>query len=277
MNIRKKTAWVGVWLVATGCATPGTRTPLQPSDSEAPVLSGSGDSSNNSDQSDDQSTDQSSDNSSEDSSEDSSEGTTRDSNNSSDASSDATSDPSQSSDNSSEGTSENSKNDTRQHSGSSESTHDNPALSAVVVGGTLVGIGVIIWQAMEQAARRAPPPAPKEVARAALLYLRGHAHQLREDLALGAGPALEDLAAMAHIRREHLGVFGQILRAHRHELLAILGTPHLTPELAQAWLRRVGELARTDPRLEEDREAFLSTYTGQDPPPDRRINPPRAR
>ena len=33
-----------------------------------------------------------------------------------------------------------------------------------------------------------------------------------------------------------------------------------TPERAMEWMRRVGELASTDPRLEEDRRAFLAAY-----------------
>jgi hypothetical protein len=105
------------------------------------------------------------------------------------------------------------------------------------------------------------------VGEAAQTYLRGRVHQLREDLALGAGPSIEDLASLAHIRREHLGIFGRLLRAHRQELLALADTRALTPERALAWLRRVGEIARTDARLEEDRRAFLSEYAAGAPSP----------
>jgi hypothetical protein len=141
--------------------------------------------------------------------------------------------------------------------------------SATVIGLTAAGLGVVFWQVMERGMRTVPPPSPspQEVARAAQTYLRSRTHQLREDLALGAGPTVEDLAALARIRREHLGIFGRLLRAHRHELLALADERTLTPERAAAWLRRVGELARTDPRLEEDRRAFLATYGGQEPRP----------
>lgn len=105
------------------------------------------------------------------------------------------------------------------------------------------------------------------MARAAQTYLRSRTHQLREDLALGAGPTVEELAAMARIRRENLPAFGRLLRAHRQELLALADARALTPERAIAWLRRVGEIARTDPRLEEDRRAFLAMYGAEESSP----------
>ncbi|MBJ6763609.1 hypothetical protein JGU66_22800 [Myxococcaceae bacterium JPH2] len=123
---------------------------------------------------------------------------------------------------------------------------------------TVVGLGIVIWQVVAAAERRKQPPPPQEVGRAAQVYLRARTHQLREDLALGAGPTVEDLAAAAHIRRSHVDIFGRLLRAHRQELLTLADARALTPERARAWLERVGELARTDPRLEEDRRAFLA-------------------
>lgn len=111
---------------------------------------------------------------------------------------------------------------------------------------------------MREVPKAAPPP--QEAAPAAQTYLRSREHQLREDLALGAGPTVEELAAMARIRREHLGAFGRLLRAHRQELLALAEVRILTPERALAWLRRVGEIARTDSHLEDDRRAFLAEY-----------------
>ena len=113
---------------------------------------------------------------------------------------------------------------------------------------------------------KAAPPA-QEVAPAAQTYLRSRAHQLREDLALGAGPTIEELAGLAHIRRENVGAFGRLLRAHRQELLALANVRTLTPERAVAWVRRVGEIARTDSRLEEDRSAFLAMQGGKESSP----------
>jgi predicted component of type VI protein secretion system len=141
--------------------------------------------------------------------------------------------------------------------------------SATVLGLTAAGLGAVFWQAAQHAVREPPPaaapaPQPQEVARAAQTYLRSRTHQLREDLALGAGPTIEELASLARIRREHLGVFGRLLRTHRQELLALADARTLTPQRAVEWMRRVGEIASTDSRLEEDRRAFLAAYeTGE--------------
>jgi hypothetical protein len=143
---------------------------------------------------------------------------------------------------------------------SSHSNNDN-VVSAVTVGVVVVGLGVVIWQAYAAAERRRGV-APKELGRSAQVYLRSRTHQLREDLALGAGPTVEDLAAAAHIRRENLGTFGRVLRAHRQELLAMADARTLTPARALAWMERVGELASADPRLDEDRRAFLLSAPG---------------
>ncbi|RKH61777.1 hypothetical protein D7W81_23270 [Corallococcus aberystwythensis] len=123
---------------------------------------------------------------------------------------------------------------------------------------TVMGLGIVIWQSYEHSARRkGRRPSPKEVGHAAQVYLRARTHQLREDLALGAGPTVDDLAQAARIRRENLDVFGKLLRTHRQELLKMADAKTLTPERARAWLERVGALARTEPRLEEDRQAFI--------------------
>ncbi|WP_342376929.1 hypothetical protein NVS55_36815 [Myxococcus stipitatus] len=149
--------------------------------------------------------------------------------------------------------------DSRSESSNSEK-NDGRVLSATTVVATVIGLGVVIWRVAVSAERRRQrrEADPEEVGRAAQVYLRSRTHQLREDLALGAGPTVEDLAAAANIRRENLGTFGKLLRTHRAELLALADTRALTPERAVAWLERVGELARTDPRLEEDRLAFLA-------------------
>lgn len=129
--------------------------------------------------------------------------------------------------------------------------------SASTATGTSAALGYALWKATLPAAIP-PAAAPAEVGKAAQVYLRARGHQLREDLALGAGPTLEDLAAAARIRRENLDTFGRLLRGHRSELLAMADARTLTPERALEWLQRVGELARTDPRLEEDHQAFLA-------------------
>ena len=131
-------------------------------------------------------------------------------------------------------------------------------LSATLGAATAVGLGFVIWQLAKAPAVALPPP--EAVGAAAQAYLRGRTHQLRQDLALGAGPSIEDLATMARIRRDNLRLFGRLLREHRAELLSLAQTSTLTPERALAWLDRVGQLASTEPRLQEDRHAFALAH-----------------
>ncbi|WP_233595758.1 MULTISPECIES: hypothetical protein [Corallococcus] len=155
--------------------------------------------------------------------------------------------------------------DSSSRSGSSNE-RGNQLLSTAAVALTVLGLGVVIWQVQEHSERRKGfKPSTSEVGRAAQVYLRARTYQLREDLALGAGPTVEDLAQAARIRRENLDVFGRLLRSHRQELLALAEAKALTPDRARAWLERVGELARTEPRLEEDRQAFLLRQEGEAP------------
>lgn len=145
----------------------------------------------------------------------------------------------------------------RSRSNNSSQSNNNDVASSVTVAALVVGLGIIIWQAYAAVERRRGV-SPKEAGRAAQVYLRARTHQLREDLALGAGPTVEDLAAAARIRREHLGLFGRVLRANRKELLEMAEASTLTPDRALAWMERVGELARAEPLLEEERRAFLA-------------------
>lgn len=155
----------------------------------------------------------------------------------------------------------NSSGDSKSSADSSGSSRSSPGsqsavLSVTLGGATSVGLGYAIWALASKAPALAVPP-PEAVGQAAQAYLRGRTHQLREDLSLGAGPSIEDLAALARIRRDNLRLFGWVLRAHRVELLALTDDATLTPERALLWLARVGELAATQPPLREDRLAFM--------------------
>lgn len=288
-NTRTSAFWVGVCLVVAGCQGPGAmrRGGYSASEHSGAFASDSGDSSAGSGDSSAGSGNSSagSGNSSNDSGNSSagSGDSSNDSGNSSNDSGNSSANSGNSSENSSENSSnESSKNSTEGTSDSSGTSGEkkNPLSSATVVGLTAAGLGAVFWQAASHAMRgpppvsepppgaepppdSGPPPAPEEVARAAQTYLRSRTYQLREDLALGAGPTIEELAAMARIRREHLPIFGRLLRAHRQELLAMAEVRALTPWRAVEWMRRVGEIASTDPRLEEDRRAFLTAYEAE--------------
>lgn len=79
--------------------------------------------------------------------------------------------------------------------------------------------------------------------------------QLKQDLALGAGPAIDDLAGLAGIapaRREH---FGRVLQHHRAQLLV---AREVTPREAAMVMSRVGDLVMADPQLRADGVAALA-------------------
>jgi len=67
------------------------------------------------------------------------------------------------------------------------------------------------------------------------LYLREHASQLKQDVALGDGPVVSALAAMQVLPPARLG---KLLRANHTELLALIGDPGDT-EWPERFLKRV--------------------------------------
>jgi hypothetical protein len=232
-------AWVGVWLAAVGCGAPRATGPFQPSAASAAVGV-----------------------------ETSGESTAATTGELLVATTEETAE--ESSEASSQTTTENTEqNESSQQEYESSGTQATPVASASGAVLTTTVLGAVFWKVAEQMRRnpRRGRASPRELARAFQSYLNARTYQLREDLALGAGPTVEDLAALAHIRREHLGIFGRLLRAHRKELLELADTRALTPERALQWLQRVGEIALTDPRLEEDRDAFLVTYGLQEAEP----------
>lgn len=150
---------------------------------------------------------------------------------------------------SSEGTSQGSTDAT--HNSVPSSQNGEVVIATVLLLTTVAGIGASIWAGVA-ATRRA---AVEQVAHA---YFKANARQFRQDLAMGAGYTVEDLAAAAEIRRENLGRFGRVLHNHRLELLELAEPSSLTPERAAALLKRIGELAGQDALLARDRDAFLA-------------------
>ncbi|WNG55023.1 hypothetical protein F0U59_09730 [Archangium gephyra] len=238
------------WLLVSGCQTPGAvgAGSLSASNSDSGSGASSNTSGNSSESNSGNSSDSNSGNSSDSNSGDSSQS----------QSSESSQGPSSESNSGNSGEGEASQSQSGGSSENSQSSRGGNVVSFSVVGATLGGLGLAFWMIMK--APSAGPPPPVNVGEAAQAYLRARTHQLREDLALGAGPSIEDLAAMARIRRENLRIFGRVLREHRRELLALAESSALTPEHALEWLARVGQLARTEQRLEEDRLAFLAAY-----------------
>lgn len=104
-----------------------------------------------------------------------------------------------------------------------------------------------------------PKPSTPAVA---LRYLRANEDQLRQDLALGYGPTLDDLASAAEIRVEHAARFRQLLQTNRKELLDLADGELLTADRALRFLSRIGELAWADEELRRDAEDFRARHQG---------------
>lgn len=91
-------------------------------------------------------------------------------------------------------------------------------------------------------------------------YLRMRLVQFRGDVVQGMGPTVEALASMVMLRREHVPLFGTLLKSHRDELLALADPRTLTPASALELMQRVGSLVREDPLLRRDFEAALVAH-----------------
>lgn len=200
-----------------------------------------------------------------------SEGSENSSNQSEDSSNESTetSDESAASTNNSDERTEQSSNESTQDSTDDTSSRgedpmtNGPVLTTAGVLVTGAAVGVVLWL-------RADAMAPKRAAAAGEVtrrWLAANAHQLALDLALGAGPALEDLAGAADIPPAHQSIFGRVLRRHRDELIALCDPEALTRERALVFLERVGEIARTHPALAEDYRRFVERRREDDASP----------
>lgn len=81
--------------------------------------------------------------------------------------------------------------------------------------------------------------------------------QLKQDLALGWGPTLEDLAGLAGIAPGHRERFGKVLQKHRRELVV---SAEVSPDEAAQVMSRVGDLVMTDPVLRADAVVALAAW-----------------
>lgn len=128
--------------------------------------------------------------------------------------------------------------------------------SAVVAGSALIASTVAGLAAAIYASARSGDDDNR--ARAAAAYFRANSAQLRQDLALGAGPTVDDLAAAAEIPAVHRQHFARLLQRHRVELLAFGRLEELDAAGALALLARIGELVKADSVLQLDYQAYLA-------------------
>ncbi|MDP1829012.1 MAG: hypothetical protein Q8L48_37465 [Archangium sp.] len=137
------------------------------------------------------------------------------------------------------------------------------AVLVAVAGGIITTVYVVKWQAdakgrAEEFRKLHPPQTSAPSLDAMVLaraWLLANELQLKQDLALGAGPSIDELAGIARISPEHVAHFGRVLQRHR----AQLATPReMTPERAATIMSKVGELVMADQLLREDGLAVLA-------------------
>jgi hypothetical protein len=80
-------------------------------------------------------------------------------------------------------------------------------------------------------------------------WLLANELQLAQDLALGAGPTIDDLAGITGIPGEHREHFGRVLQRNRR---ALAFSHDVTPQEAAQVMSRVGDLVVADPVLVAD-------------------------
>ncbi len=170
--------------------------------------------------------------------------------------------------NSSQGTSNSSKGSSDSNASSKASSDNTTAdtglqrTSVILAGSTLlttagIGLGLTIYWLKNDLLGPKEATPPEVQARQAQAWLNANLKQLKQDLALGAGPTVRDLASAAEIRPEHLGRFGKLLQTHRAEVLApATAGARVSLEQATQVLMKIGELTRNDEVLQEDAAAF---------------------
>jgi hypothetical protein len=102
--------------------------------------------------------------------------------------------------------------------------------------------------------------APVARSAAAVVYLRQNHNELEQDLATGAGPLVNDLAATLELPADHVPALGALLKAHRGELREKATLKTLNPDRAVDFFRTLVELAKADPKLSGDLEALKSRH-----------------
>jgi hypothetical protein len=98
-----------------------------------------------------------------------------------------------------------------------------------------------------------------DAGRAAELYLRQNAVQLAQDLAVGKGPTVTELASAFQLSREDAVRFAELLRRDRKALLELADVERLDPERALAFGKRLNDLLSTDIRLDAHLDRLAAT------------------
>ncbi|MBI3183547.1 MAG: DUF3015 family protein [Myxococcales bacterium] len=88
--------------------------------------------------------------------------------------------------------------------------------------------------------------------KAAEVYLRHNSLQLAQDINLGSGPAISELASAFNVAPAHRKDFARVVRENRKELLELARVDALTPSRAGDFVRTVADRMAAHPALAFD-------------------------
>lgn len=81
------------------------------------------------------------------------------------------------------------------------------------------------------------------------VYINNNAHALEQDISMGAGESIADLGHMAGIHDADIKAFARLLRAHRAELLPLLGGERVDADATREFAQIVEDAMKQDATL----------------------------
>lgn len=83
-------------------------------------------------------------------------------------------------------------------------------------------------------------------------YIRQNALALQQDMTIGAGHSIEDLAAVFRISKKNLPAFASAVHSHRDQLFALTHVEKLDEQRADKFFQIIATAMRQDPNLRNE-------------------------
>lgn len=83
-------------------------------------------------------------------------------------------------------------------------------------------------------------------------FIRQNAQALQQDLTVGGGESVQDLAAAFQVEQQDYDTFARMLHERRNELVPLTKVDKLDSERADAFFRKVAQGMQTQPELRDD-------------------------
>jgi len=94
-------------------------------------------------------------------------------------------------------------------------------------------------------------------------FIRQNAHALQQDLTVGGGESVRDLAAAFQVEKQDYDTFAEMLRERRNELVPLTRVDELDSERADAFFRKVARGMQTRPELRDDLRRISYEFSAQ--------------